>query len=208
MKLIKNGLSILVLILLLPLLVLSLPALLVSWLIVQVVFMLVMGLITSEGSEGTTKTHSLASLQSQGANRRRCRHTGHGCSFIPNTKPKGAQTVDKVDALDQLKLWKVYQDHWCEHKPSITVHYTDDNFLQCAAWLWDNFDDVSGVAFLPLYENDYAQAPYESVSGAEYKEAAKAMPTLDWTAFDAMEEEDTTTGSQEFACVGNQCELP
>ena len=127
---------------------------------------------------------------------------------FPIQSPKGAQTVDKVDALDQLKLWKVYQDHWCEHKPSITVHYTDDNFLQCAAWLWDNFDDVSGVAFLPLYENDYAQAPYESVSGAEYKEAAKAMPTLDWTAFDAMEEEDTTTGSQEFACVGNQCELP
>ena len=125
---------------------------------------------------------------------------------FPVSAPDGAVTADSVGALEQLELWKHYQDHWCEHKPSVTVSYTSDDFLACAQWLWENFDEVSGVSFLPKSEHTYAQAPYEAVGATVYKNMLKAMPELNWDNF--VELGDTTEGSQEFACVGTSCEIP
>ena len=125
---------------------------------------------------------------------------------FPIRAPQGTPTSEEVGALAQLELWKEYQDHWCEHKPSITVSYTNKDFLGCAQWLWENFDEVSGVSFLPKSEHSYQQAPYEAVDKATYDKMVKAMPELDWTEF-REGDEDTTKGSQTLACVGTTCEL-
>ena len=112
-----------------------------------------------------------------------------------------------VGALEQLEIWKVYQEHWCEHKPSITVYYKEDDFLAVAQWCWDNWDILSGISLLPYDNGTYQQAPYQQITDEQYEELSKAMPKVDWTAFPAYEVEDTTTGSQELACTGGVCEI-
>ena len=127
---------------------------------------------------------------------------------FPIKAPKDSVTVKQVGAMQQLELWKAYQNHWCEHKPSITVYYTDDEFLSVAQWIWDNFDLCSGISLLPVSDHVYQQAPYEEITAEQYKEALKAMPkNIDWEQLRAFEFEDNTTGSQELACVGGACEL-
>ena len=127
---------------------------------------------------------------------------------FPVKSPKSSTTVKQVGAMQQLALWKLYQNHWCEHKPSITVYYTDDEFLQVAQWIWDNFDICSGVSLLPVSDHVYQQAPYEEIDAAKYKELVDAMPKdVDWGRLEDFEQEDNTTGSQELACVGGACEI-
>lgn len=126
---------------------------------------------------------------------------------FPVKAPKSAVTVKDVGALEQLELWKTYQEHWCEHKPSITVYYTDDEFLDVCSWLWKNFDDVSGVSLLPSSDHVYQQAPYQEITEEVYKEEVKKLPVFDWDALSEYEQTDMTLGSQELACVGGACEL-
>ena len=127
---------------------------------------------------------------------------------FPIKSPKTSITVKQVGAMQQLALWKTYQNHWCEHKPSITVYYTDDEFLQVAQWIWDNFDICSGISLLPVSDHVYQQAPYEDISAEKYKELVAAMPKdVDWSELEQYEMEDNTTGSQELACVGGTCEI-
>lgn len=126
---------------------------------------------------------------------------------FPVKAPKGATVVKDVTALEQLKLWKTYQDSWCEHKPSVTIYYTDDEFFEVCAWVWKNFDSMSGVSFLPHSDHVYQQAPYQEITEGQYEEALKKMPSFDWEALASYESTDMTTGSQELACVGTSCEL-
>jgi len=127
---------------------------------------------------------------------------------FPIKSPTGSTTVKQVGAMQQLALWKLYQNHWCEHKPSITVYYTDDEFLQVAQWIWDNFDICSGISLLPVTDHVYQQAPYEDITAEKYKELVAAMPKgVDWNDLMHFEHEDNTTGSQELACVGGACEI-
>ena len=127
---------------------------------------------------------------------------------FPMEAPQESTTVSQVGAMQQLKLWKKYQDYWCEHKPSITVYYTDDEFLQIAQWIWDNFDTVSGISLLPVSDHVYQQAPYEDITKEKYEELLKAMPVdINWSDLQHFEQEDNTTGSQELACVGGACEI-
>jgi len=127
---------------------------------------------------------------------------------FPVKAPAKSVVVKDVGAMEQLKLWKKYQDFWCEHKPSITVYYTDDEFLQVAQWIWDNFDTVSGISLLPVSDHVYQQAPYEAIDKEKYKELVKAMPKdIDWTDLENFEKDDNTTGSQELACTGGACEI-
>ena len=121
--------------------------------------------------------------------------------------PKKSVTVSEVGAMQQLELWKAYQNHWCEHKPSITVYYTDSEFLQIAQWIWDNFDLCSGISLLPYSDHVYQQAPYEEIDEAKYKELLSTVPDVNWEGLGEFEEEDNTTGSQELACVGGACEI-
>ena len=132
--------------------------------------------------------------------------TGIVFSF-PMKAPEGSICNKDVSALEQLELWKIYQDNWCEHKPSITVYYTDDEFLKVGAWVYDNFDAVSGVSFFPHSDHVYKQAPYTAITKEEYDEAMKTFPKVDWEKFKTFEKEDRTTGSQELACAGGACEL-
>lgn len=127
---------------------------------------------------------------------------------FPVAAPKNAVFTKDMGAMAQLKLWKKYQDHWCEHKPSITVYYTDDEFLQVGAWLWENFDTVSGVSFLPYSGHTYQQAPYEEVTEAQYNELVNQMPTeVEWRNLNLYEKTDQTIGTQTLACTNGVCEL-
>jgi ribonucleoside-triphosphate reductase len=127
---------------------------------------------------------------------------------FPVQAPKSAVTTSQVGAIQQLELWKAYQNHWCEHKPSITVYYTDNEFLQVAQWIWENFDLCSGISLLPYSDHVYQQAPYEEIDEDKYKELLASMPEgIDWEDLGKFETEDNTTGSQELACVGGACEI-
>ena len=127
---------------------------------------------------------------------------------FPVKAPSSSVTVSDVGAMHQLELWKMYQNHWCEHKPSITVYYTDSEFLQVAQWIWDNFDLCSGISLLPVSEHTYQQAPYEDISAEEYDKLLASMPKdINWNDLQYFEQEDNTTGSQELACTGGACEI-
>jgi ribonucleoside-diphosphate reductase alpha chain len=104
-----------------------------------------------------------------------------------------------------MEYWKHIQDNWCEHKPSITVYYGADEYMELGAWVWEHFDEVSGVAFLPRLEHTYEQAPYEEITAEQYEALRSSMPTIDWSKF--TESEDNTEGSQTLACVGSNCEI-
>jgi len=126
---------------------------------------------------------------------------------FPIKSPELSTKVSDVNATKQLELWKIYYDHWCEHKPSITVYYKDEEFLEIGNWLYKNFDDISGVSFLPYSDHSYKQAPYEEIGADEYEKLAASFPKIDWSKFEEYEKEDTTKGSQELACTAGQCEI-
>ena len=125
---------------------------------------------------------------------------------FPQKSPKNSVFSKDRTAIQQLELWKVYQDFWCEHKPSITVNVQEHEWLDVGAWVYRNFDYMSGVSFLPYDGHSYRQAPYEEITEDEYKEMENLMPkNIDWTEF--QEEEDKTTGAQELSCTAGACEV-
>ncbi len=126
---------------------------------------------------------------------------------FPMSAPKGSKTTQDVTSLEHLELWRVYKKHWTDHNPSITVSYTDDEFLDIGRWVWENFDDVQGISFLPKVEHIYKQAPFEEVSKEQVIEAEKNQPEIDFSELHVYELKDTTVGSQTLACSGNSCEL-
>jgi ribonucleoside-triphosphate reductase (thioredoxin) len=127
---------------------------------------------------------------------------------FPMKSPEGAITRNDMTALEQLELWLIYQRNWCEHKPSITVTVRDHEWMEVGAWVYKHFDEVSGVSFLPHSDHIYQQAPYQEVSEREYKDAVALMPELiDWAKLREYEKEDTSKGTQTFACVGGSCEI-
>ena len=127
---------------------------------------------------------------------------------FPMKSPTGAITRNKISAIDHLTLWNVYATYWCEHKPSITVSVKEKEWLNVGSFVYDNFDNMSGVSFLPMTEHTYKQAPYQDCTKEQYKELLDRMPNeVDWDSFSNYEKEDLTTGSQELACTANSCEV-
>ena len=126
---------------------------------------------------------------------------------FPMKAPEGSVMRDDRSALEQLELWKVYAEHYTEHKPSITVYVKEDEWLDTGAWVYKNFDICSGVSFLPHSDHTYKQAPYQEINEETYNSMVKDMPEIDWDALSDFEKEDMTTGSQEYACVGGACEI-
>ena len=111
-------------------------------------------------------------------------------------------------AIEQLEFWKLYQLHWCEHKPSVTITVKEEEWIEVGAWVYKNFDMISGISFLPHTDHSYQQAPYQDCTEAEYKEMLKKMPKeIDWNEMSKYEQEDHTRGSQEYACTGDKCEI-
>jgi ribonucleoside-triphosphate reductase (thioredoxin) len=127
---------------------------------------------------------------------------------FPMSAPKGAVVTSDLSALDQLKTWLIYQNHWCEHKPSITVHVKDDEWMDVGAFVYRHFDEISGIAFLPYDGHTYQQAPYQEVSWKDVVELRRASPkAIDWEKLQDYEKEDNTTGSQSLACSADGCEI-
>ena len=126
---------------------------------------------------------------------------------FPIEAPKTSIFRNDVGAIGQLEVWKQYQLHWCEHKPSITVYYKEDEFFAVCQWIWDNWDIMSGISLLPYDNGTYRQAPYQELTEQEYKELSALMPDILWDLLPAFERGDTTTGSQELACTGGVCEV-
>ena len=110
-----------------------------------------------------------------------------------------------MTAIEQLDLWKIYQDHWCEHKPSITVSVKEHEWMGVGNWVWDNFNNISGISFLPFSEHTYQQAPYQDCDETQYKELSAKMPkNVIWDKLSDYEKEDHTAGAQTRAC-GSDC---
>jgi ribonucleoside-diphosphate reductase alpha chain len=126
---------------------------------------------------------------------------------FPMKSPSQSVIVETQSALDQLTIWKIYQDHWCEHKPSCTIYYNEDEFLEVGDWVFSNFDKISGLSFLPVEDHSYQQAPYEEITQEEYEIMLKEQPIIDWFLLQDYEDDDFTTGSQELACVGGSCDI-
>ncbi len=127
---------------------------------------------------------------------------------FPIKAPEHAMFRESMTAIDQLELWKLYQDNWCEHKPSITVTVKEHEWLDVGAWVFKNFDKMSGVSFLPFSDHVYKQAPYQACTREEYKVLEKQMPkNIDWAVLSLYEKTDTTVGSHELACSAGACEV-
>jgi len=127
---------------------------------------------------------------------------------FPMKTPKGAVCRMDMTALEQLELWKVYAESWCEHKPSVTISVKEDEWVEVAAWVYEHFDSISGISFLPFSEHVYRQAPYQDCTEEEYKEALKTMPkNVDWAKLSKYESQDYTIASQELACTAGGCEI-
>jgi len=127
---------------------------------------------------------------------------------FPQKSPDRAVTRNDMTAIEQLSLWMTYQRHWCEHKPSVTITVRDHEWMEVGAWVYRNFDEVSGVSFLPHSDHTYQQAPYQDCTKAEYEELLSVMPTsIDWSKLSEYETEDTSKGTSTFACTGGSCEI-
>jgi ribonucleoside-diphosphate reductase alpha chain len=127
---------------------------------------------------------------------------------FPMKSPDGAVCREDLTALEQLELWKSYAMNWCEHKPSVTISVKEDEWVSTASWVYDNFDDISGISFLPFSEHSYKQAPFQDCTKEEYSEMVKNMPKLvNWSKLSDYEQKDFTVASQELACSANGCEV-
>jgi len=127
---------------------------------------------------------------------------------FPMKSPEGALTRKDISAIDHLKIWQVYSEYWCEHKPSITVSVQEDEWMSVGAYVYENFNKMSGISFLPMTEHTYKQAPYQDCDKEMYNKLLSKMPEeVDWRLLSQFEAEDNTHGSQTLNCTGDVCEI-
>ena len=127
---------------------------------------------------------------------------------FPIKSPKGCITRNDLTAIQQLEMWMIYQRYWCEHKPSVTITVRDDEWMEVGAFVFKHFDEMSGVSFLPHSDHTYQQAPYQDCTEKEYNAMLdKFVYDINWDSLYDYEKEDTTAGSQTFACSGDTCEI-
>jgi ribonucleoside-diphosphate reductase alpha chain len=127
---------------------------------------------------------------------------------FPMKSPDGAVTRFDMSAIEQLELWLMYQRHWCEHKPSVTISVKENEWMEVGTWVYEHFDEVSGISFLPFSEHTYKQAPYQDIDADTYEELLTQMPKhVNWSMLQEFEKEDTTSGGRELACTAGVCEV-
>ena len=125
---------------------------------------------------------------------------------FPQKVGEGAVLREDLSAIEHLDLWLVFQRHWCEHKPSVTISVNENEWPKVGAWTWDHFDEVTGVSYLPYDGGTYRQAPYEEITAGEYLEAMMKMPEgIDWDQF--IERTDNVEGAQMLSCTAGACEI-
>jgi len=123
---------------------------------------------------------------------------------FPQKAPAGITRAD-VTPQSHLALWLTYQRYWCEHKPSVTISVEEKDWPSVGAWTWENFDEISGVSYLPYDGGTYRQAPYEECTKEQYEELKAKQPKIDWEAF--IENTDNVEGAQQLACTAGACEI-
>ena len=127
---------------------------------------------------------------------------------FPVKAPNKAVVTSDLSAVDQLNMWLMYQRNWCEHKPSVTINVKKDEWFEVGTFVYEHFDEMSGVSFLPYNEHTYQQAPYQEIDKEENKNLLSTMPkSIDWSRLSEYEKEDSTSSSQTFACTGDVCEV-
>lgn len=148
-------------------------------------------------------------MKDQGIPNEPCVYKGDTTTVFsfPVKAPHGAITRTDMTAIEQLEMWLMYQRHWCEHKPSVTVSVKKDEWFEVGAFVYEHFDEMSGVSFLPFDDHVYQQAPYQDINVDEYEDMLAKMPEkINWALLSDYEAEDGTKSSQTFACVGS-CEI-
>ncbi len=126
---------------------------------------------------------------------------------FPVKAPEGAVVKSDLTALDQLAYWQMSKEQYCEHNPSVTVTVADDEWLAVGNWVYDHWDIVGGLSFLPKSDHVYQLAPYEEISRERYLELASSFPVIDFSRLVRYETNDMTTGAKELACVSGTCEI-
>lgn len=127
---------------------------------------------------------------------------------FPQKAPAGATCTSDMTAIEQLEMWLMYQRNWCEHKPSVTINVRAEEWFEVGAFVYEHFDEMSGVSFLPYSEHTYQQAPYQECGKSDYEMLLSVMPkNIDWSELADYEQEDNTSGSQTMACSGDSCEI-
>lgn len=127
---------------------------------------------------------------------------------FPQKAPEGATCTADMTAIEQLEMWLAYQRNWCEHKPSVTINVKGNEWFEVGAFVYEHFDEMSGVSFLPFNEHTYQQAPYQDCGKSDYDMLKSVMPErIDWSKLSEYESEDNTAGSQTLACSGDSCEI-
>jgi ribonucleoside-triphosphate reductase (thioredoxin) len=125
---------------------------------------------------------------------------------FPMKTPEGARLREDLSAIEHLDLWLTFQRHWCEHKPSVTISVNENEWPKVGAWTWENFDEITGVSYLPMDGGTYRQAPYESIDEETYASMLMEMPTsIDWETM--KEVTDNVEGAQTLACTAGGCEI-
>jgi len=141
---------------------------------------------------------------------------GEPCVMKPGTtwvfsfpmKAVGSVTRNDMTAIEHLELWLTYQRYWCEHKPSITITVRENEWMDVGAWVYEHFDEISGISFLPHSDHSYRQAPYQDCTKDQYEELLSKMPKdVDWSLLKGYEKTDMTSGTQTYACSGDKCEI-
>tara|TARA_R110002012_G_scaffold33003_1_gene96982 strand:+ start:1106 stop:3028 length:1923 start_codon:yes stop_codon:yes gene_type:complete len=128
--------------------------------------------------------------------------------YFPIKSPKTSLTRGDLSAIEHLEIWKEYQNKWCEHKPSATISVKESEWISTGSWVWDNFDAISGVSFLPYADHSYQQAPYQEITKKEYTAwLKKTTNNVDWSKLSDYEKEDMTENTKELACSAGSCEI-
>ncbi|MCA9390031.1 ribonucleoside-triphosphate reductase [candidate division WWE3 bacterium] len=126
---------------------------------------------------------------------------------FPVKAPKGSVTKNDLTAIDLLEHWKMLKLHYTEHNPSVTVYVGDDEWVGVANWVYENWEIVGGLSFLPRNDHVYELAPYEEISKEAYDALAPKLEKIDFSQLVLYEQADNTTGAKEYACMGGGCEL-
>jgi ribonucleoside-diphosphate reductase alpha chain len=126
---------------------------------------------------------------------------------FPVAAPKGSIFKDDVSALDQLEHWKKVKQNFTEHNPSVTVSVGEDEWIKVGNWVYENFESVGGLSFLPRSNHVYQLAPYEEISKEKYEEMVEKFGDIDFSKILAYELADETDRKAELACAGGVCEI-
>ena len=126
---------------------------------------------------------------------------------FPVKAPEGAITKDDLSALDQLEHWKVVKTKYTEHNPSVTISVGDGEWLAVGNWVYENWDIVGGLSFLPRSNHVYRLAPMEEITKERYEELMSNFPQIDYARLVQYERQDETEQKKELACASGVCEI-